>query len=59
MYEMSGSAEKLNIQNFVKSKENCAHFMYEMSRFAEKLNIQNYVKKRKIVYIICTEYPNL
>ena len=40
MNEISGSAEKLNIQNFVKSMGNCAHLKYGMFEFAEKLNIR-------------------
>ena len=39
MCEMSGFAEKLNIQNMLNSTRNCVHHMYEWSGFAENLNI--------------------
>ena len=39
MYEMSGFAKKLNIENCENSMGNCVHYMYGMSGFAEKLNI--------------------
>ena len=43
MYEMSGFAEKLNIQNFVNSTGNCVNYIYGLSGFAETLKIQNCV----------------
>ena len=44
MYEMSGLAKKLNIQNCVNSAGNYEHCTYGMSRFADKSNIQNCIK---------------
>ena len=56
MYEMSGVAEKSNIQNSVNSTGNCVHYTYRMSRFAEKSNIQNSVNSTgNCVRYICTE----
>ena len=43
MYEISGFAEKLNIQNWGNSTGNCVRYMYVMSGFAKKLNVQNCV----------------
>ena len=53
--ELSGFAEKLNIQNCVNSMRICVHYMYRLFGFAEKLNIQNSVIQREIWYIICME----
>ena len=50
MYEMSGFAEKLNIQNCINSTGNSVPYLYGTS--AEKLNIQNFVNSAGIVYII-------
>ena len=41
MYEMSGFAEKFNVQNNVNWTGNCIYNLYRMSGFAENLNIQN------------------
>ena len=41
MYEMSGFAEKLIIQNCVNSTRNCAHYMYGYFGLSNNWNIQN------------------
>ena len=37
----------------------CTLYLYVMSGFAKNLNVQNSANEREIVYIICTECPEL
>ena len=59
MYGMLGLAEKLHILICINSTGNCVHYMYGMSGFAEKLNVQIWKIRWEIVYIFCTEFPDL
>ena len=56
MYEMSGVAEKSNIQNSVNSTGNCVHYMYGMFVFVEKLNVQsNKNSTENCLHYICMQ----
>ena len=55
MYEMSGFAEKLNVQICENSTRNCVCYMYGMSKFAKKLNIPNSENSTgNCVHYLCT-----
>ena len=59
VYEMSGVAEKSNIQNSVNWTGNCVHYMYGMSGFAENLNIHNYLNSTVSLVHKCSECLDL
>ena len=56
---MSGFAEKLNVQNSIKSTENSVHYTYRMFGFEEKLIAIAAQIQWEIVYIFCTEFLDL
>ena len=60
MFELTGFAVKLNVQNSKNSAGNCVHYTHGMSRIVEKLNIQNYVNSiENCVNYTCTKFLDL
>ena len=60
MFELTGFAVKLNVQNCKNSAGNCVHYPPGMSRIAEKLNIQNCVNSTEnCVNYTCTKFLDL
>ena len=60
MFELTGFAVKLNVQNSKNSAGNCVHYPLGMSGIAEKLNFQNCVNSTEnCVIYTCTKFLDL
>ena len=55
MYEMSGVAEKSNIQNSVNSTGNCVRYISTECQISKKIECPKLLKFYWKIYIICTK----